>query len=58
MASYYSDDSLEDQTDYQETSVLLGYASKEATEDAISHLGGFPVGTCYQSLAFLRSTDE
>ena len=43
MASYDSDSSLDDQTEYAETSVLLGYASKEATEDAISHLGGVPV---------------
>ena len=45
MASYDSDSSLDDQTEYTETSVLLGYASKEATEDAISHLGGVPVST-------------
>lgn len=43
MASYDSDSSLDDQTDYTETGVLLGYASKEATEDAVSHLGGVPV---------------
>ena len=43
MASYDSDSSLDDQTDYTETGVLLGYASQEATEDAISHLGGIPV---------------
>jgi len=45
MASHDSDSSLDDQTEYTETSVLLGYASKEATEDAISHLGGVPVST-------------
>jgi hypothetical protein len=43
MTSYDSDSSLDDQTDYAETSVLLGYASKEATDDTISHLGGIPV---------------
>jgi pre-rRNA-processing protein TSR4 len=45
MASSDSDSSLGDQTEYTETSVLLGYASKEVTEDAISHLGGVPVST-------------
>lgn len=45
MASSDSDSSLGDQTEYTETSVLLGYASKEVTEDAISHLGGVPVCT-------------
>jgi hypothetical protein len=43
MASYDSDSSIDDPTDYAETSVLLGYASKEAIDDAISHLGGTPV---------------
>jgi hypothetical protein len=43
MTSHDSDSSLDDQTDYAETSVLLGYASKETTDDAISHLGGTPV---------------
>ena len=43
MASYDSDSSLDGQTEYTETGVLLGYASQEATEDAISHLGGIPV---------------
>ena len=43
MAGYDSDDSLHDQVDYTETGVLLGYASKEPTEDEISRLGGHPV---------------
>jgi hypothetical protein len=43
MTSYDSDSSLDDQIDYAETSVLLGYASKETSDDAISHLGGTPV---------------
>lgn len=42
MAPYDSDSSFEDE-DFTETSVLLGYASKEATGDAISQLGGYPV---------------
>lgn len=44
MVSYDSDSSgAED--DFTETTVLLGYASKEATEDTISQLGGYPVCT-------------
>jgi hypothetical protein len=43
MDPYDSDSSLEDQTEYSETNVNLGYASKEPTGDTISHLGGFPV---------------
>ena len=43
MNSYDSDSSLENDKDYTETNVNLGYASKEATADPISHLGGFPV---------------
>ncbi len=37
----YSDE--ENGSDYSTTNVLLGYASKEPTEDEISHLGGIPV---------------
>ena len=40
MASYDSDSSLEDVSDYEETSVLLGYASRDPTDDKVSHLGG------------------
>lgn len=44
MDPYDSDSSgLEDAGDYTETGVLLGYASTEATDDTISHLGGWPV---------------
>ena len=42
MADYESS-SGESDGDYAETGVLLGYASKEATSDTISHLGGYPV---------------
>ncbi|WEW60510.1 hypothetical protein PRK78_005997 [Emydomyces testavorans] len=45
MDQYDSDSSVLDddvQGDYTVTSVLLGYASDEATDDAISHLGGWP----------------
>lgn len=42
MAPYDSDSSGGDD-DYTETNVLLGYASKEASDDTISYLGGRPV---------------
>lgn len=44
MDPYDSDSTgLEDEDDYTETGVLLGYASEEVIEDNISHLGGWPV---------------
>lgn len=43
MAPYDSDDSLDEDQDYTETNVLLGYASKDADDDTISRLGGRPV---------------
>jgi len=43
MAPYDSDSSGGDDDEYTETNVLLGYASKEASDDTISHLGGKPV---------------
>lgn len=39
----YDSDSSGDGTPYKETSVLLGYPSKDPTDDSISHLGGAPV---------------
>lgn len=45
MADYDSDSSLEDASEYTETGVLLGYATKEPTDDTISHFGGHPVCT-------------
>lgn len=39
MASYDSDSS---DSEFEETNVLLGYASKDADEDTISRLGGCP----------------
>ncbi|KAF3763458.1 hypothetical protein M406DRAFT_293149 [Cryphonectria parasitica EP155] len=42
MAPYDSDDSLDDDQDYTETDVLLGYASKDANGETISRLGGRP----------------
>ncbi|KAF2155186.1 hypothetical protein K461DRAFT_238650 [Myriangium duriaei CBS 260.36] len=38
----YDSDSSDGEEDYTETNVLLGYASKDATDDTISHLGGQP----------------
>jgi hypothetical protein len=49
-----SDSSLEDLSEFTRTNVNLGYASKEATGDAISHLGGFPV----RPIAFASLTDR
>ena len=46
MVSYDSDSSAENPDDYATTNVLLGYASKEPTDDPISQLGGRPV--CFQ----------
>jgi pre-rRNA-processing protein TSR4 len=43
MAPYDSDSSGGEDNDYTETNVLLGYASKEASDDTISYLGGTPV---------------
>ena len=44
VMDYDSDSSgLSDQEEYTETGVLLGYSSKEPTDDHISHLGGHPV---------------
>ncbi|RFU32495.1 hypothetical protein B7463_g3810, partial [Scytalidium lignicola] len=42
MAPYDSDSSEGEDGDYTETNVLLGYASKEPSEDTISHIGGRP----------------
>jgi hypothetical protein len=44
MATSYDNDSSDSEAEsFTETSTLLGYASKEPTDDAISHLGGTPV---------------
>ncbi|KAL4897783.1 PDCD2_C domain protein [Aspergillus ambiguus] len=43
MDPYDSDSSgFEDDGDYTETGVLLGYPSEELIDDSISHLGGWP----------------
>ena len=50
----YESESSDEGEDYTETNVLLGYATKDATGDAISHIGGAPVCTslhnCKQSI--------
>ena len=43
MAPYDSDSSGGEDEEYTETNVLLGYASKEPSDDTISQLGGNPV---------------
>lgn len=53
MAPYDSDDSLDEDQDYTETNVLLGYASKDADDDTISRLGGRPVSPPFPT----RKTD-
>jgi pre-rRNA-processing protein TSR4 len=51
MDPYDSDSSgLEDEGDYTETGVLLGFASPEETDDTISHLGGRPVCSEYMKI--------
>lgn len=39
----YDSGSSDEGEDYTETNVLLGYATKDATGDAVSHIGGAPV---------------
>lgn len=44
MDPYESDSSgFEDEGDYTETGVVLGYASEEIIEDTVTHIGGWPV---------------
>lgn len=45
MAPHDDGSSDEDADDYTTTNVVLGYASKEPTDDPISQLGGRPVGS-------------
>ncbi|KAI5859823.1 programmed cell death protein 2 [Durotheca rogersii] len=42
MAPYDSDSSAEDDNDYTETNVLLGYASRDPADENVSRLGGRP----------------
>jgi len=43
MTSYETDSSFDEEDTYNETNILLGYASKEPTGDDVSQLGGLPV---------------
>lgn len=46
----YDSDSSDEGEDFTETNTLLGYASKTASGDAISHIGGSPVSHTAHSL--------
>ena len=49
MDPYDSDSSgIEDEGDFTETGVLLGYSSEEIIDDTISHLGGWPVRATFR----------
>ena len=43
MAHNASDTSDDDDVSFTTTNVMLGYASKEPTDDNFSQLGGYPV---------------
>ena len=43
LMAMYESDSLDENDAYTTTYTLLGYASKEPTDDSISQLGGLPV---------------
>ena len=43
MTVYDSDSSLDEEAEFTETNVTLGFASKEPAGNINSHLGGFPV---------------
>ncbi|KAL8844434.1 MAG: hypothetical protein Q9176_001344 [Flavoplaca citrina] len=64
MALHDSDSSGDEDDQYATTNVMLGYASKEATDDTFSHLGGAPtwpdneapsasLGTCKTCNSFM-----
>lgn len=52
----YDSDSSDDGEEYTETNVLLGYATEDATGDAVSHLGGAPVRPALSRLSFSTLT--
>lgn len=58
MGNYDSDSSDGGDQDYTETNVLLGYASKEASEsdDVNSYIGGRPVRTPAQQKKHIHCT--
>ena len=49
MASISSGSSDDGDATFSTTDVLLGYASKEPTDDPVSQLGGYPVSTLKHS---------
>jgi pre-rRNA-processing protein TSR4 len=51
----YDSESSDEGEDYTETNVLLGYATEDATGDAVSHLGGAPVRLYLSSFYFLET---
>jgi hypothetical protein len=57
MNDYDSDSSAGDDGIYSSTSVLLGFPSKDPTDDAISHLGGLPVCLQFTIYPLRRITD-
>src|ERR1700761_1398721 len=57
MASYESDSDFDDDGNYTETNVLLGYAARESADDTISQLGGYPVSSLVSCLSHDRSAE-
>jgi hypothetical protein len=53
----YDSESSDEGEDYTETNVLLGYATEDATGDAVSHLGGAPVRLYSSSFYVLKTND-
>ena len=60
MVNYDSDSSEGADQDYTETNVLLGYASKEASEsdDINSFIGGRPVSASYSATCASREKTQ
>lgn len=47
MAQNDSESSEDEGGSFTTTSIMLGYASKEPTDDTFSQLGGYPVSPSY-----------
>lgn len=54
----YESESSDEGENYTETNVLLGYATKDATGDAISHIGGAPVRSRLQENKILTDAQH
>jgi hypothetical protein len=52
----YDSESSDEGEEYTETKVLLGYATEDATGDAVSHLGGAAVRLLTSFVVPLRLT--